>query len=93
MHRLTRTRYRWLRRVGALLGAVSGFVVDLHVIAAEDAAFERAGTHRVDYFPAEVPILLAIGALVGWSVVVLTAHLLDVVPLDATQAEADSTRR
>ena len=82
MRRLTSRRYRWLRRVGAVLGAAGGLVVDLLVLAAEDARLARAGTRRIDYFPAEVPIYLALGALVGWSAVILLAHFADVVPLD-----------
>ena len=65
MRRLTRRRYQTLRVVGALLGAVGGFVVDLAVVAANERALARAGTPQVDYFPAEVPTFLALGALVG----------------------------
>lgn len=92
MRRLTTKRYRWLRRVGALLGAAGGFVVDLLVLAAEDARLARAGTRRVDYFPAEVPIFLALGALVGWLAVILIARSADLTPLKAERIKGGTSK-
>jgi len=87
MHRLGVRTYRWLRLLGACLGGIAGVFALLRRLAAEDAAFALAGSNRTDVDPFGLPLFLLLGALAGWTVVVLVSHFADVVPTNCEGPE------